>query len=270
MKLAVTGALEAGQLAPIVLRGSYESLFGSASRIGYDGIEIHTDVPEQTDASVLKELAAKYGLVITALGTGGAYGKRHFFLASEEETVRGQAIDYIKAHIDLAEKLDCMVIIGLIKGKAMQCGSKEAYFEVLKDSLGTCVRYAEKHGVTLVLEMINRYESDVLNQIGEGMEYIRAFHSQNLKLHLDLFHMNIEERDIPQAIQKAKGIIGYVHAADSDRWYAGHGHYDFGATFAALEAAGYDGVISMESYSFPDPEISAAKSLETLRKLMKA
>lgn len=100
------------------------------------------------------------------------------------------------------------------------------------------------------LEVINRYESDVINTVKEGLEFLEMVGSPWLQLHLDTYHMNIEESDIKKSIQSAKGKICHVHVADNDRWFVGHGHYDFAETLGALKEIGYTGAVSVDPSVF--------------------
>ena len=96
---------------------------------------------------------------------------------------------------------------------------------------------------------------------------LRGDHSEDgkgwyVELHIDTYHMNIEEADIGAAIGAAGGYIGHVHLADSDRWYPGHGHYDFQETFQALKDIGYDGPVAIECSNFPNEDVCGEKGLE--------
>ena len=109
----------------------------------------------------------------------------------------------------------------------------------------------------LAFEVIDRFESDWLNTVDEGLKLLDSFGSDALSLHLDTFHMNIEEPDCAESIRKAGKRIGHVHVADSDRWYPGHAHYDFASTFSALKEVGYERAVALESFLYPDPETAA-------------
>lgn len=268
MNVSVTCALEAGERAPVVLRGSYRECIERASGLGYDAVELHLSNPQDVDRRKLRQDLDRNQMRISSLGTGPAYAKYGLSLSSEAESIRKQAVENIKNHINLAKDFGAVVIIGLIKGKKGECISEARYYERLDQSMKECIQAAEENGVVLVLELINRYESDVLNTIEEGMEYITRFHSNHIKLHIDSFHMNIEETDIGAAILKAGNRLGHVHIADSDRWYAGHGHFDFKTMIKALYEAGYQGVLAQESYCFPEQEAAAEKNIVNLKRYL--
>ncbi len=108
---------------------------------------------------------------------------------------------------------------------------------------------AKASGVTLNLEIINRFESNMLNTAAQGMAYIRDTGASNVFLHLDTFHMNIEEADVGLAIRHASDKIGYVHIGESHRGYLGTGNIDFAAIFDALVAIGWNDYVTFESFS---------------------
>ena len=121
-----------------------------------------------------------------------------------------------------------------------------------RNSIEAMARVAEKArpaGVTLNLEIVNRFETNLLNTTAQGLAYIEESGSDNIFLHLDTFHMNIEEADPAQAIRLAGDKIGYFHIGESNRGYLGSGTIDFAAMFDALVEVGYDDFITFESFS---------------------
>lgn len=108
---------------------------------------------------------------------------------------------------------------------------------------------ARAAGVTLNLEVVNRFESNLLNTTAQGLAFIRDTGMDNIYLHLDTFHMNIEEADPAQAIRACGDRLGYFHIGESNRGFLGSGTVDFPATFDALVEAGYDDFVTFESFS---------------------
>lgn len=268
MKLATTGKVKAGEFAPLVFRGAYEDFIPQAAKIGYDAIELHIHDSAELDRPALKKLLADNKMTLTSIGTGSAYGEDRIFLSSGDQGVREKAIKRLEDHIVTAADYGAVVIVGLIKGLVRDSSSREACMKNLDASLRSLIPSAEKNKVPLVFEVINRYESDFINTIQDGLAFLSAYNTPWLKLHIDTYHMNIEERNIGDAIRAAKGMIGHCHLADSDRWYVGHGHYDFRETVGALRDIGYDGALAVESYMFPDSATSAVESLKTMRGIL--
>jgi sugar phosphate isomerase/epimerase len=268
MKLAVTVVNEASQQAPFVLRGNYVQMLRDAARIGYDAVELHIAHPNEVSLLEIKQACREYKISVSSIGTGLSYLRDGITLTSNDETVRTEAINRIKDYILLAKELDCVVIIGLIRGIIKDNISYEVYMKHLMESLNETLQLAEESGVTLVLEAVNRYESDFLNTISDCTQFIEKFNTDKLKVHIDTFHMNMEEDDIVGNILKAGKQIGHVHIADSNRQYPGKGHYNFKETIEALKLVGYEGALSVECLSLPTPEDAAKGAYLFLRNLV--
>jgi sugar phosphate isomerase/epimerase len=144
-------------------------------------------------------------------------------------------------------------------------GDRQLFEARFIEALEACLPLAEKAGVTLVLEAVNRYESDILNTIAECVRFIERLGSDHLKVHIDTFHMNTEEDRIGENIVAAGKYIGHVHIADSNRHFPGRGHYDFAETISALKTIGYDRALSVECLGLPTPIEAATGAHRFLR-----
>jgi 5-keto-L-gluconate epimerase len=172
----------------------------------------------------LKELNLK----VFAIATGQSYYANGYLLFSIEESKRLNAVERLKGHIDIASKLGSMVIIGGVRGKLSESGKNKGLEETKgKLALAECLKFAAKKNVILLIEPINRYETNLINTLQEGIKLIEELSMDNLKLFPDTFHMNIEEKSIEESLMKTKGYIGYIHFVDSNRWTPGFGHTDF-------------------------------------------
>lgn len=125
--------------------------------------------------------------------------------------------------------------------------------EVLVDALGQLGEHAAREGVVLWLEPLNRYEDHMVNRLDQAAELIRATGSDAVQIVADLYHMNIEERDLGQAIREAGPLLTHVQVGDSNRLQPGAGHLDFPAVVAALREIGFDGYLAMECGIDGDP-----------------
>jgi sugar phosphate isomerase/epimerase len=118
------------------------------------------------------------------------------------------------------------------------------------------------------LEPLNRYESNYLNRLKQGVEICQAVGSPAVKIMADFFHMNIEEADIGQAIEEAADYVVFVHLADSNRYQPGVGHLDFAPGLAALKRIGYDGPMSLECRILgEDKKRALAKSAQYIQEI---
>jgi sugar phosphate isomerase/epimerase len=141
----------------------------------------------------------------------------------------------------------------------------------LAEGLAELATFAGSQGVKLIYEPLNRYETNLVNDVAGGVKLIQlvgqisASAASNVTLLADLFHMNIEEADIARAIRAGGHHIGHVHLADSNRRPAGLGHTNFAPIADALRQIGYTGYISAEAFSYPDADAAAKHTIDAYR-----
>jgi len=134
--------------------------------------------------------------------------------------------------------------------------------------LDKCCRSAQAHGVTLLLEPLNRYEADYLNTIEETIDTIEEIGAPNLKVLADTFHMNIEEVDMAAALRRAGPRLGHVHLVDSNRRAPGYGHLDMRSILQALSGMHYAGYLSFEVLPLPESRQAARDGICFTRDLL--
>lgn len=247
------------EFAPLLFSGDLNKGMQSAKEIGYRGVELSLLDSHAIDQNQVLENIKELGLKVYAIATGQTYYTDGFSLYGPTKEKRQKTVERLKGHIDFASKLNSTVIIGGIRGKIDEQG--RAFDELKKEgtrALKTCVRYAEEKGIVLLLEPINRFETNVVNTLAEGVELIRQIESAHLKLLPDTFHMNIEESSFEESIYNAGALIGYVHLADSNRQAPGRGHIDFPQIISVLKKIHYNNPIGIEVLPLPD-DYSAAK-----------
>lgn len=239
--------------------------FQSAAALGYDGVELAVRNPDGLDPAAIRQLASEFKLAVPAIGTGQAFGEEGLNLTDPEATVRKAATERLKAQTAFAAEFNAAVIIGLIRGRGSDKPERDQAY--LLENLAEVAANAAGMGVKLLIEPINRYETELVNTVTDGMELIRQLKTNNVMLLLDTFHMNIEEPSICGSIVKALPYLGHVHFADSNRRFPGAGHIDFPAVAATLEAIGYQDYISMEMLPWPDSEQSAREAIQYLNQI---
>jgi len=233
-------------------KGAVFELMKLMADLQYDGVELGIRNPEAVDIHSLSRIIEETGLRLIAIGTGQAFVDEGLAMTHAESTCREMALQRLKRQVDLAQIFDAYVILGLIRGNLG--AHRPNRFEYFTSALLGLCDYAQTKGVTLLVEPLNRYESDFLNRGAEVLELIDQLSCENLKLLLDSFHMNIEEKDPAQTIVSAGGRLAHVHLADSNRRYPGQGHINFAALIAALRKIGYSGYLSGEMLNYPDLE----------------
>jgi sugar phosphate isomerase/epimerase len=135
----------------------------------------------------------------------------------------------------------------------------------LAEALNELGPYAGERNVPLIYEPLNRYETNLITTVADGVEYLRTLATENVKLLADLFHMNIEEANLADAIRAGAGHIGHIHFVDSNRRAAGMGHMDYGPIAAAIKAIEYDGYLSAEAFPLPDSNAAAERTINTFK-----
>lgn len=259
--LAITAIANAGPTAPLLLRGDLVQAVSEAAALGYDALEIHVIDADDFPLDLLKEACAEYGVRISAVVTGQIFTRRHRCITSPDLENRNAAMAELKTYIDLSAALGATdgVVIGWVKGTRPE-NREQDFDDLLASQLRVLAQSAAQQGQRLLVEVINRYETNVFNTARELADFLDRYELSNVYLHLDTFHMNIEEADLAQAIHTAGKRLGYFHVADSNRRYLGSGHLDFEIIFQALQAVGYTGTISVECLPQPDSITAGAKS----------
>jgi sugar phosphate isomerase/epimerase len=205
---------------------------------------------------------------IPAIGTGQAWGEEGLSFTDPDPGIRRLAIERIKSHVSLAAHFDAIIIIGLVRGILKPGVNQAQAMGWLVEALQECCQAASQQGVRLALEPINRYETSLINSVGEGLELIKSVGADNFGLLLDTFHMNIEEPKLETSMRACGSRIFHFHVADSNRWYPGGGHLDFAAIIQTLADLGYTGFISGEFLPKPDALTAAQKSIAHLRPIL--
>jgi sugar phosphate isomerase/epimerase len=249
------------------MRGGWADAARAAAAFGFDGVELAVRDPAGVDGKALRHLLGETRLGVPAVGTGQAYLTDALSLSHPDEGVRARAIERVDAHIRFASPLGAAVIIGLIRGRV--AGGRQATEARLVSSFDPLVRAAEREGIALIIEPINRYETDLLTTIPETIAFINRIGSPHLGVLADTFHMNIEEVSIEKALFAAGARLRHVHTADSNRHAPGWGHLDFAAVLATLRAMSYRGWLSAEILPQPDPQAAARQTITHLRTLVR-
>ena len=267
MKLSIVLSTHTAQFQAVAFKGDLEANVARIAGWGYDGVELAIRDPRLVDADGLERVVSSHGLSVPAIGTGQAWGEEKLSFTSDDSAVRAAAIARIRSHVPLAARLQAIVIIGLVRGITPQGQTHLQSMSYLVAALRECAASAALVGVRLALEPLNRYETDLVHTVAEGLGLVERVGADNLGLLLDTFHMNIEEPVIGESIRAAGERIFHFHVADSNRWHPGAGHLDFSSILDTLYAAGYRGFVSGEFMPLPDAGTAAERSIACLRQI---
>lgn len=242
----------------------------SAAELGFDAVEVFPPGPEVIDVEQLRMLLGEHRLALAAMGTGAGWVRQKLALTSGDAAIRQQAESFIGDIIDKAGALGAPAIIGSMQGRWGDGVSRDTAVAYLSESLSRLGERATRHGVPLLYEPLNRYETNLFNTVHATIEFFKTLATKNVKVLADLFHMNIEEADIAAAMRAARGFIGHVHFVDSNRRPAGLGHLDYQPIATALREIGYNGYLSAEAMAIPDSLAAAKQTIETFKRYFSA
>ena len=237
-------------------------LFPKFKQWGFDTEEIPIEAPEHVDPAKVKAAADKHGLAIGSICACMGPGRDFRGTPEEQQT----AMVYCKALIDQAVVMGCPSLIGPVysvvgKADAVESAQQKLEWALVVKNLKELAKYAEAKGVMICIEPLNRFETDFLNTCDQGLKLIKAVGSKAVGLHLDTFHMNIEEKNQAVAIKKAGKHLVHFHACGSDRGTPGSDHIDWPGIVKALRAVKYKGDVVIESFTTDVKVIARAAAI---------
>ncbi len=215
--------------------------------IGLDGVELFGDL--SLDPRETRALLADHRLAVLSLTPDNVD------LCHPDPKVSRAARDYYGRLVDFAAEVGAPLLSchGQV-GRVRAISSYREEWDLMVGAVCEIAARAAQNQVRVAMELLNRYEAHLLNTADEGLRFVREVGSPSVGLLLDAYHMNIEEADLPRAIQSAGTRLFLFHAADSNRQGAGRGHIDFRAIANALRAINYCGDVIFECVAAgPDP-----------------
>jgi D-psicose/D-tagatose/L-ribulose 3-epimerase len=225
-------------------------LFPRFKAWGFDGVEIAVENPTDIDPVFVRAQLDRHGLVCTSVCACFPPGRDlRGTLAQQRAT-----LVYLRRLVDLADVLGTDIVMGPLysatgRAEAVPKAVYRRQWRTVRAHLQTICDYAGSHGKVICLEPLNRFETDFLNTVDQGLQMIREVNRPALKLLLDTFHMNIEEKNPAAAIRRAGRHVGHFHASASDRGTPGNDHVDWPGVAQALRDIRYSGAVVIESFT---------------------
>jgi D-psicose/D-tagatose/L-ribulose 3-epimerase len=242
--------------------GDYKYYIDKVARLGFDILEVQPDqllnMP-RTELVSLHQMANDRGLELTyCIGF-----PQDRDLASESPSVRRAGMEYAIKILDIIHFMDGKIFGGINYSAwpaafPNQLVDKRPYLERSAQCVREISKVAEDYGITYCLEIVNRFEHFLLNTAEEGVAYVDAIDSPNVKLLLDAFHMNIEEDSISAAITLVGNRLGHFHIGETNRKTPGQGHMPWDEIAQALKKINYQGRVVMEPFLKPGGEVGEA------------
>ena len=229
---------------------------------GAEVFEIAVEDPAQIDVAVLKQALHRSGLQASVCGVFGPDRD----LSSDDPLVRGAAERYIRWCIDTASQIGAPVFGGPMytyvgKTRLLPPAEREAERRRAAAGLRALADYAAPRGVRLAIEILNRFETDMLNIAQQGLALLDRVDRPNIGLHLDTFHMHLEEKSSAAAIRLAGDRLFHFHACENDRGIPGTGQVHWLEIAEALEDIHYQGMTVIESFTPNVTSIARAVNL---------
>jgi D-psicose/D-tagatose/L-ribulose 3-epimerase len=236
--LVFTGEFDARGIASSVQR---------ARAAGFDLIEFPLMEPDSFDSATARRAAEAEGLHITAsLGLPAEAD-----VSSDDPSIVAAGQRLLDTALDRTAEMGGSHMCGVLYGsmrKHMAPASATGRASSV-EAIRSLASRASSLGIRLSLEVVNRYESNLINTGRQALEFLKEVDRPDVSVHLDTYHMNIEESDLFQPVLDVGDRLGYLHIGESHRGYLGTGSVDFGSAFRALDRIHYDGPIAFESFS---------------------
>lgn len=184
----------------------------------------------------------------------------HIDVVSDPEA----GLSFLEPAFDIAKQVGSSSLSGVTYGtigKISGAPRTQAEFDGTARFIEKAAKAAKKHDLKLGIEPCNRYETHIMNTGADGKAYCEAAGMDNVFIHLDTYHMNIEERSMTSGFRDCGEFLGYIHLSESNRAAPGSGCVDWAAVFNALSDIGYDGVLTLESMNHVHPDIATALAI---------
>lgn len=246
----------------------YERCFPLLHECGYQGVELMIRDCVGQDRAALDRMLSENRLEISMLCTGEIWAQEQISLSDIDDEKRARCISRFKEMIDFAAPYGAQVNIGRVRGAIVPGVDPAVTMERAVQAFREVAEYAGQKGVTVILEPVNRLQCNFINSTEEGRRVVDLVNHPNFKIMLDLFHMNVEDRDMIGEIYKSKGYFSYVHLCDNNRLYPGNCGFDFRRILAALEGSGFDGWLGVEVFQLPDDDTCVRESAKTILPLL--
>lgn len=237
-------------------------LVQKVKKMGYDILEIAVEDKDLIDWNKLKTLAQDTQLKLTISGAFGANRD----ISSDDPAIRKQGLQYIIDCIQLAEKMGSPIFTGPVysavgKTRLVPQDQKMREREWCIDNLRKAGKIARDCGVVVGMEPLNRFETDMVNTADQALSLVGEVNDPNVRISLDTFHCNIEEKSIPDAIRKVGKLLCHLQGNECDRGTPGTGHLDWAGINEALGEIKYTGAIVIETFGAPSAELARAASI---------
>jgi len=231
----------------------FEGDLASMRQAGYDAVELQIADPCTFDEARVGQSLRAVGYGLCAFQTGATYVTRGNCLCTADAVVRRRTTDLVRSFVDLAARWNAVMVFGSLQGRLKDEPDRAAGEARIREAIHEVGQYATARGATVAFEPVNHSEVGFHNTIAEAAGLVRGLGLPGVRMMVDTFHMNIEERDMLAPLAGIADILAHVHLSETNRDVLGSGHWDTPAFFEELERIGYRGVCSVGVYNTRRP-----------------
>jgi D-psicose/D-tagatose/L-ribulose 3-epimerase len=225
------------------------TLLGKVKSLGGSVIEFGLEDDATIDTKALRKELANHELCCSIIGMFSPERD----LSSEDTNSRKRALEYAKRGLDFCAETGASIFSGSVAGvggeKGLTASQWQVRIQIAAEGLNLLGQYAAKVGVRLGVEVLNRYENNLINTAKQARQLVELAQSPSIGIHLDSFHMNIEEENIADAIILAGDRLFHLHGSDSHRGIPGEGHVSWSQVASALHKIRYNSYVVIESFN---------------------
>ncbi len=246
-------------------RKDIDFAIGSSSKLGFDIIEIPLLNPYNFNATYSRKVLEKNQIqAVTSLGLS-----EDTDISSDDPEKRKNGAKLLSKALEMTFQLGSKYMGGVLYSalRKYHAPPTKNAFQYSSDIIRDLCHKAKKMGIKIGLEPVNRYESNLINTASKALEFIELTECENLCVHLDSYHMNIEESNYRDSILQCGTKLGYFHIGENHRGYLGKGHINFGEIFSAMKDINYQGPVTFESFSSSVVEPKLSNTLGVWRNL---
>jgi len=247
----------------------FEGDLDSMKRAGYDAVELQIADPAAFDEERVRRTLDRVGYALCAFQTGSTYATRGNCLSSPDEAVRRRTTALLKSFVDLAARWRSVIVFGSLQGRLRDEPDAALAKRRIRAAIEEVGRYASERGAVLAFEPVCHEEVGFHNTIAEVAELVRGLKLPGVRMMIDTFHMNIEEKDLLGCFAGIGDLLAHVHLSETNRDVLGSGHWPTAGFCQALADLGYQGHVSVGVYRTRLPRrASIDRSMAELRRVL--